>query len=146
MKEIEKKYLLVIKKMTNVKSLTTIILFLTFGVVVFQLFCSIRSVNGQNDYDDYEYAYEDYFDSDSHRKKYNGKYVGKLNSYHHQVNGQLYAVNEKTLLMKGFQYDGQGRDAFFYGGGTGRPGPSGFIIPNEYYRSNVLERYEFDKL
>ena len=70
----------------------------------------------------------------------NGKYIGKLNSYHHQVNGQIYAVKEKTLLLKGFQYDGQGRDAFFYGGGTGRPGPSGFIIPNEYYRSNVLER------
>ena len=97
-------------------------------------------VKGQSDYEDYEYS-EDYFESSSHRKKYNGKYVGKLNSYHHQVNGQLYAVNEKTLLLKGFQYDGQGRDAFFYGGGTGRPGPSGFIIPNEYYRSNVLERY-----
>ena len=109
------------------------------GIVILQLSIQLELVGGQNDYDDYEYS-EDYFESNSHRKKYNGKYIGKLNSYHHQVNGQIYAVNEKTLLLKGFQYDGQGRDAFFYGGGTGRPGPSGFIIPNEYYRSNVLER------
>ena len=109
------------------------------GIVILQLSIQLELVGGQYDYDDYEYS-EDYFESNSHRKKYNGKYIGKLNSYHHQVNGQIYAVNEKTLLLKGFQYDGQGRDAFFYGGGTGRPGPSGFIIPNEYYRSNVLER------
>ena len=115
---------------------------LLVGLFLSLLFFQTRFlVNGQNyDYDDYEYS-EDYFESQARRKNYNGKYVGKLNSYHHQVNGQLYAVNEKTLLLKGFQYDGQGRDAFFYGGGTGRPGPTGFIIPNEYYRSNVLERY-----
>ena len=111
------------------------------GILFSQLILSqIQFIRAQNDYDDYEYS-EDYFDRDIHRKKYNGKYVGKLNSYHHQVNGQIYAVNEKTLLLKNFQYDGQGRDAFFYAGGTGRPGPSGFIVPNEYYRSNVLERY-----
>ena len=114
------------------------------GILFLQLIVSqIQFVRAQNDYDDYEYS-EDYFDRDIHRKKYNGKYVGKLNSYHHQVNGQIYAVNEKTLLLKNFQYDGQGRDAFFYAGGTGRPGPSGFIVPNEYYRSNVLERYIHD--
>ena len=107
---------------------------LVFQEVLLEIRC-----HGQDDYDDYEYS-EDYFDRDIHRKNYNGKYVGKLNSYHHQVNGQIYAVNEKTLLLKNFQYDGQGRDAFFYAGGTGRPGPSGFIVPNEYYRSNVLER------
>jgi len=120
-------------------SLKTKILFVCFLFIQLLSQASLL-VKGQNDYEDYEYS-EDYFESSSHRKKYNGKYVGKLNSYHHQVNGQLYAVNEKTLLLKGFQYDGQGRDAFFYGGGTGRPGPLGFIIPNEYYRSNVLERY-----
>ena len=127
----------------SVISTTKIKWWLVVGFLFLQQFTflpQIKLVNGQNDYDDYEYS-EDYFESNSHRKKYNGKYVGKLNSYHHQVNGQLYAVNEKTLLMKSFQYDGQGRDAFFYGGGTGRPGPSGFIIPNEFYRSNVLERY-----
>ena len=114
------------------------------GILFLHLIVSqIQFIRAQNDYDDYEYS-EDYFDRDIHRKKYNGKYVGKLNSYHHQVNGQIYAVNEKTLLLKNFQYDGQGRDAFFYAGGTGRPGPSGFIVPNEYYRSNVLERYIYD--
>ena len=98
-------------------------------VLVFSVFCYIAHngyVKCQDDYD-YEYTGDDYFDSASHRRKYNGKYVGKLNSYHHQVNGQLYAVNEKTLLLKEFQYDGQGRDAFFYGGGTGRPGSSGML-------------------
>ena len=68
------------------------------GIVILQLSIQLELVGGQNDYDDYEYS-EDYFESNSHRKKYNGKYIGKLNSYHHQVNGQIYAVNEKTLLF-----------------------------------------------
>ena len=42
-----------------------------------------------------------------------------------QVNGKLYVVDEKTLLLKDFTYDGQGRDAFFFGGGDSSPNPSG---------------------
>ena len=44
-----------------------------------------------------------------------------------QVNGKLYVVDEKTLLLKDFTYDGQGRDAFFFGGGDSSPNPSGMV-------------------
>ena len=78
-----------------------------------------------------------------------------------QVGGSLYVVDEKTLLLKDFTYDGQvslvtlaihtsfsnqlyffhqGKDTFFFGGGDASPNPSGFIVPNEYYRTNVLHR------
>ncbi|GBP44131.1 hypothetical protein EVAR_81452_1 [Eumeta japonica] len=72
---------------------------------------------------------------------YRGKLVGKINSYHHQVSGEVYAVDETTLLLIDFNYDGMGDDTFFWAGDSGRPGPQGFIIPNEHGRTNVLERY-----
>jgi len=63
---------------------------------------------------------------------YSGKYLGKLNSYHHQVSGDVYAVNEYTFLITGFNYDGNGADTFFWAGASNRPGPQGFIVPDEY--------------
>lgn len=63
---------------------------------------------------------------------YRGKYIGKLNSYHHQVTGDVYAVNEYTLLLREFSYDGNGIDTFFWAGSSNKPGPQGFIVPNEY--------------
>ena len=71
---------------------------------------------------------------------YKGRLIGTLNSYHHQVNGEVYAVNAYTILIKDFVYDGNGKDTFFWGGGSNRPGPQGFIIPNEEGRTNVLKR------
>lgn len=72
---------------------------------------------------------------------YQGKYIGKLNSYHHQVSGEIYAVNEFTLLLTNFNYDGDGLDTFFWAGAANRPGPQGFIVPDEHGNTNVLERY-----
>jgi len=94
-------------------------------------------------YDDYDYYGEDGEDGSdfSRAQKYSGRLVGVLSSNHHQVNGKLYVVDAKTLLLKDFTYDGQGRDAFFFGGGDSSPNPVGFIIPNEYYRTSVLHRY-----
>ena len=40
---------------------------------------------------------------------YHGKFVGSFNTYHHQVEGDIYAVDEYTLLIKNFIYDGNGR-------------------------------------
>lgn len=65
-------------------------------------------------------------------EEYKGKSLGKLNSYHHQVNADVYAIDEYTLLLAGFTYDGTEADTFFWAGSTARPGPQGFIIPNEY--------------
>jgi len=93
-------------------------------------------------YDDYDDYYGDEDGSDfSRAQKYSGRLVDVFKSHHHEVNGKLYVVDAKTLLLKDFTYDGQSRDAFFFGGGDAGPNPGGFIIPNEYYRTNVLHRY-----
>lgn len=63
---------------------------------------------------------------------YHGKHLGKFNSYHHQVTGDVYAVDETTFLLTGFSYDGNGADTFFWSGGSNRPGPQGFIVPDEF--------------
>ncbi|CAK1594786.1 unnamed protein product [Parnassius mnemosyne] len=72
---------------------------------------------------------------------YQGKFIGKLNSYHHQVSGDVYAIDDWTVLLINFNYDGTGDDTFFWAGDSGRPGPQGFIIPDEYGKTNILERY-----
>ena len=63
-----------------------------------------------------------------------------------QVNGEVYAVDEYTMLIKDFVYDGNGKDTFFWAGGSNRPGTQGFIVPNEAGRTNVLERYLNDEI
>jgi hypothetical protein len=63
---------------------------------------------------------------------YRGKHIGKLNSYHHEVGGDVYAVDDYTLLLTAFSYDGNGADTFFWAGAANRPGPQGFIVPDEY--------------
>ncbi|XP_013141812.1 PREDICTED: protein Skeletor, isoforms B/C-like [Papilio polytes] len=69
---------------------------------------------------------------------YRGKFIGKLNSYHHQVSGDVYAVDDLTVLLVNFNYDGTGEDTFFWAGDSGRPGPQGFIIPDEHGKSVSL--------
>ena len=77
------------------------------------------------------------------KAKYFGKLLGKLNSYHHQVGGEVYAVDESTLYIKDFIYDGLGQDTFFFAGGTNRPGSQGFIIPNEFGRYVIgIQKYK----
>ncbi|XP_049807880.1 protein Skeletor, isoforms B/C [Schistocerca nitens] len=75
------------------------------------------------------------------KEPYQGKYLGKLNPYHHQVSGDVYAVDEYTLLFVNFNYDGNGADTFFWAGSANRPGPQGFIVPDEYGKTNVLHSY-----
>lgn len=43
--------------------------------------------------------------------------------------GLVYAVDESTLFVKGFAYDGNAPDAYFWVGNTARPSPEGYIIP-----------------
>ena len=73
-------------------------------------------------------------------EEYKGRLIGTFNSYHHQVNGEVYAVDDFTMLVKNFVYDGNGKDTFFWAGGSNRPGTQGFIVPNEDGRTNVLKR------
>lgn len=43
--------------------------------------------------------------------------------------GDVYAVDDSTIFIKSFAYDGTGPDAFFWVGKTPRPSPEGYIIP-----------------
>ncbi|XP_063880815.1 protein Skeletor, isoforms B/C-like [Scylla paramamosain] len=64
-------------------------------------------------------------------KGYYGTRIGRLEPLHHQVKGEVYAVDSRTIHIRGFSYDGTAPDAFFYAGSTQTPSNDGFIIPDE---------------
>lgn len=37
-----------------------------------------------------------------------GKWMGEITQYAHKVSGKVFAVDEDTLFIKGFNYDGLG--------------------------------------
>ena len=55
--------------------------------------------------------------------------LGNLINRQHGIGGTVYGVDEKTLLIKGFTYDGLGPDAFFWAGTQGSPSGKGTILP-----------------
>ncbi|CAN7990538.1 unnamed protein product [Ixodes pacificus] len=70
-----------------------------------------------------------------------GLYIGKINTYAHQVSGHVYAIDEYTILIKNFFYDGLGQDTFFWAGSSVRPSNVGFIVPDEEGKTNKLQPY-----
>jgi hypothetical protein len=40
--------------------------------------------------------------------QYYGKLIGTLQEYAHKIRGTAYAVDESTIFIKGFSYDGTG--------------------------------------
>ena len=46
-------------------------------------------------------------------KDYFGKVIGNFNNYAHKVSGKVYAVDEDTIFIKGFSYDGLGPGTHF---------------------------------
>jgi len=72
---------------------------------------------------------------------YYGTFIGEFQSRFHGVAGEVYAVDSRTLFIKGFSYDGQGPDAYFYAGGRGRPSRNGFQIANEKGSTEILQAY-----
>ncbi|XP_067619466.1 protein Skeletor, isoforms B/C [Eurosta solidaginis] len=60
---------------------------------------------------------------------YYGRSIGQFTNFAHGIKGTIYAVDESTLFIKSFAYDGTGPDAFFWVGKTPRPSPEGYIIP-----------------
>jgi len=73
--------------------------------------------------------------------EYMGRHIGQLNSYHHQVGGDVFAVDANTILIRKFTYDGDGKDTFFWAGTSNRPGAKGFIVPDKNGKTNVLDKY-----
>lgn len=77
----------------------------------------------------------------SSAEHHEGLYIGKINTYAHQVSGHVYAIDEYTILIKNFFYDGLGQDAFFWAGSSVRPSNVGFIVPDEEGKTNKLQPY-----
>ncbi|KAK8389939.1 hypothetical protein O3P69_012864 [Scylla paramamosain] len=66
---------------------------------------------------------------------YKGTYVGKLSTLEHKVSGDVYCVNNITIYIENFTYDGEAPDAFFFAGNRDEtPSNRGFIIPDERSR------------
>ncbi|XP_059352990.1 protein Skeletor, isoforms B/C-like isoform X2 [Daphnia carinata] len=63
-----------------------------------------------------------------------GRYIGDLAR---DVSGQVYAVSDDVLFIKGFVYGGTGPDAYFWAGNSSRPNPVGIVIP---YPADYLEK------
>lgn len=55
--------------------------------------------------------------------------VGEFNNRAHGIGGEVFIKDEKTLMIKGFTYDGSGPDAFFWAGTSGAPSDVGTILP-----------------
>jgi len=47
--------------------------------------------------------------------------IGELETFQHGVSGEVFVLDEKTLVVKNFNYDGAGPDAFFLVGTEGTP-------------------------
>ena len=71
-----------------------------------------------------------------------GVFVAELRTLAHGVKGKLYAMDEKTLIVKNFGYDGQGPDAFFWVGTSGVPSDEGTILP--YPFTGKFYKYDDD--
>ena len=54
--------------------------------------------------------------------------IGNFVNIFHDIAGTAYALDSKTVLIKGFTYDGEGPDTFFLGGTSGRPSSRGELV------------------
>merc|ERR1712038_1941196 len=62
------------------------------------------------------------------------KQIGSFVELHHGVAGDVFALDEGTIVIKNFVYNGQGPDAFLLAGTSGQPSKGGevvFPIPND---------------
>lgn len=76
-----------------------------------------------------------------------GKLLGRFpDRTQHDVAGTIYVINENTIWVRGFSYDGTAPDAFFYGGSTDSPSSNGEIIPDEFGTTQKLGKYDNDNL
>ncbi|XP_053619492.1 protein Skeletor, isoforms B/C isoform X2 [Plodia interpunctella] len=63
------------------------------------------------------------------QEPYYGRLIGRLTQYAHGIRGTIYAVDESTIFVRGFAYDGTGPDAYFWVGDTPQPSPEGTLVP-----------------
>ncbi|KAJ2941635.1 hypothetical protein O0L34_g14691 [Tuta absoluta] len=63
------------------------------------------------------------------QEPYYGRFIGRLTQYAHGIKGSVYAVDENTVFVRNFAYDGTGPDAYFWVGDTPQPSPEGILVP-----------------
>ena len=74
-----------------------------------------------------------YFENPSTSSVPRGNHIGNFKTYQHGVAGQVFAVDEQTLRIEGFEYDGKGPDAYFIAGIKGsKPGSPGSRYLNQH--------------
>ena len=54
--------------------------------------------------------------------------IGDFINIFHDIGGEAVALDSKTVLIKGFTYDGEGPDTFFLAGTSGRPSSRGDVV------------------
>merc|ERR1711936_363491 len=54
--------------------------------------------------------------------------VGSFVNIWHGIAGEVFALDDQTILIEDFTYDGQGPDAFFLAGTSGRPSENGQVV------------------
>ncbi|RWS23194.1 Protein Skeletor:-like isoforms D/E, partial [Leptotrombidium deliense] len=78
---------------------------------------------------------------------YKGKFLGSFPSTSaHSVAGKIYAVNDDTLYVEKFSYDGAAPAAFFWAGTTEKPSVDGFVIPVSLGSQSRLQAYKNQNL
>ncbi|XP_076177973.1 protein Skeletor, isoforms B/C isoform X2 [Ptiloglossa arizonensis] len=68
---------------------------------------------------------------------YYGKPIGTLQNVSHGVKGDAYVVDDSTIFIKGFCYDGMEPEAFFWVGNNSIPNPQGFMVPYPERKKDV---------
>merc|ERR1712227_72551 len=65
--------------------------------------------------------------------------IGTFKNNYHNIGGQAYALDSKTIVIKGFTYDGEGPDAFFLAGTSGKPSRlnGDVVLPYPFSDKNI---------
>ena len=60
--------------------------------------------------------------------------IGSFKNIFHDIGGEAFALDSQTILIKGFTYDGEGPDAFFLAGTSGKPSKASgnVVLPYPY--------------
>lgn len=77
---------------------------------------------------------------------YYGEYIGDFKNRFHGVTGEVYAVDSRTIYIKGFSYDGAGPDAYFYIGERGEPSGNGIHIADDKGTLEILGSYRSEDI
>ncbi|CAM1318131.1 Uncharacterised protein PB.6629, partial [Pycnogonum litorale] len=72
---------------------------------------------------------------------YYGKFIGTFTNYAHRIKGDVYAMDNKNIFIKGFGYDGEGPAAYFWGGSSSKPDSTGVKIMDENGSGSSLQPY-----